>query len=53
MLGGIDALAERLQVHPAVLNLWMQGTVALPEEVFLKVVDVVLERDINALVSPE
>ena len=52
VLGGVDALAERLQVHPALLGMWMRGTVALPQEVFLKVVDIVLERDINAIVSP-
>ena len=52
ILGGVDPLAERLQVHPALLGLWMRGTIALPPEVFLKVVDILLERDINAIVSP-
>jgi DNA-binding transcriptional regulator YdaS (Cro superfamily) len=52
ILGGVDALAERLQVHPAVLVMWMRGSATLPQEVFLKVVDIVLERDINAIISP-
>ena len=52
ILGGVDALAERLQVHPALLGMWMRGSIALPQDVFLKVVDILLERDINAVVSP-
>ena len=52
ILGSVDALAERLQVHPALLAMWMRGTGSLPQEVFLKVVDIVLERDINAILSP-
>jgi DNA-binding transcriptional regulator YdaS (Cro superfamily) len=52
ILGGMDALAERLQVHPALLGMWMRGTIALPQDAFLKVVDILLERDINAIVSP-
>ena len=52
ILGGVDALAERLQVHPALLGMWMRGTIALSPEVFLQVVDIMLERDINAIVSP-
>jgi hypothetical protein len=52
ILGGIDSLAERLQVHPAVLTMWLRGTASLPPDVFLKVVDILLERDIKAIVSP-
>jgi hypothetical protein len=52
ILGGLDPLAERLRVHPALLGMWMRGTMVLPQDVFLKVVDIVLERDINAILSP-
>jgi hypothetical protein len=52
ILGGVDALAERLQVHPALLGMWMRGTMALPPEVFLKVVDILLERDVDSILSP-
>ena len=52
ILGGMDALAERLQVHPALLAMWLRGTGALPQDVFLKVVDIVLERDMSNIISP-
>jgi len=52
ILGGVDALAERLQVHPALLGMWMRGTMALPADVFLKVVDILLERDVDSILSP-
>jgi DNA-binding transcriptional regulator YdaS (Cro superfamily) len=31
ILGVVDALAERLQVHPAVLLGWMRGTTKVPK----------------------
>ena len=49
ILGGIDPLAERLHVHPAVLISWMRGTTKVPQEVFLAVVDIVLERNLDGL----
>jgi DNA-binding transcriptional regulator YdaS (Cro superfamily) len=49
IVGGIDSLAEKLKVHPAVLVAWMRGTAKVPDEVFLSVVDVVLERNFDSL----
>ena len=50
ILGGLDALAQRLQVHPALLLMWMKGEPELPGDVFLKVVEILLERDLEAIV---
>ena len=49
IVGGIDPLAEKLKVHPAVLVAWMRGTTKVPDEVFLSVVDIVLERNFDRL----
>lgn len=49
IVGGIDPLAEKLNVHPAVLVAWMRGTARVPDEVFLSVVDIVLERNFDSL----
>ena len=49
ILGGIDPLAAKLKVHPATLVAWMRGTTKVPDEVFLSVVDIVLERNLDGL----
>ena len=49
IVGGIDSLAAKLKVHPALLVAWMRGTVKVPDEVFLSVVDIVLERNLDGL----
>ena len=49
ILGGIDSLAAHLHVHPAVLISWMRGTTSVPQDVFLAVVDIVLERNLDGL----
>jgi len=49
LLGGPDALAALLEVSPRVVNRWMNGTLDIPQRVFLRVVDIVLEKEICAL----
>lgn len=51
IVGGITPLARRLQVDSAVLLTWIRGTAKLPPEVFVRVVDIVLERDLDAVIS--
>lgn len=51
IVGGIDPLAERLQVDPAVLLTWIRGTAKVPPDVFLRIVDIVIERDLDAVIS--
>jgi hypothetical protein len=42
-LGGMPALAGYLEVPEARLRIWMRGAVAPPDDVFLRLVDLLLE----------
>ena len=44
--GGTQELAFRLQVTPSHLSLWMGGLEPCPSHIFLKAVDLVLEKDL-------
>jgi DNA-binding transcriptional regulator YdaS (Cro superfamily) len=44
--GGAQELAFRLKVTPSHLSLWMAGLEPCPGHVFLKAVDLVLEKDL-------
>lgn len=46
IVGGAQELAFKLNVTPSHLSLWLGGLEACPAHVFLKAVDLVLERDI-------
>lgn len=46
IVGGAHELAFKLKVTPSHLSLWLGGLEACPGHVFLKAVDLVLERDI-------
>jgi len=48
-LGGVEALRAHLQVSMRQLTGWLYGETRLPEAVFLKVVDLLSEQEINAL----
>lgn len=52
IVGGAQELAFRLKVTPSHLSLWMGGLEACPGYVFLKAVDLVLEREISAQTTP-
>jgi hypothetical protein len=45
--GGWSALCVRLGVEGYSLKLWVEGKARLPERVFLKAADIVLEDDIT------
>lgn len=45
LLGGIDALRVYLDVTPIKLGIWMRGGAVPPGDVFLQVVDLLLEHD--------
>ena len=47
MVGGIDALAARLNVSREDLVHWTQGTRRAPPTVFLQAVDIVLKETAN------
>lgn len=44
--GGAQALAFKLKVTPSHLSLWIGGLEPCPSHIFLKAVDLVLERDL-------
>lgn len=46
IVGGPMELAFRLKVTPSHLSLWLGGLEPCPSHIFLKAVDVVLERDL-------
>jgi hypothetical protein len=51
ILGGPLELRGYLKVSALVLTLWMSGACATPTEIFLKVVDLIVERDVSDLKS--
>ena len=44
IVGGMDALAERLEIGQRLLGRFMEGSRALPDGVLLRAVDIVLEN---------
>jgi len=48
-LGGVEALRAHLQVSMSQLAGWLYGETHVPEAVFLKIVDLLSEQEINAL----
>jgi hypothetical protein len=44
LAGGIDPLAQQLHVSPTAVNFWLNSSGPLPDDIFLRVVDQVLER---------
>jgi hypothetical protein len=45
MTGGADALARQLQVPPSAVRFWLNGSSPLPDDIFLKLVDLLLARN--------
>jgi hypothetical protein len=48
IVGGAQELAFKLKVTPSHLSLWMGGLEPCPGDIFLKAVDLVLEREMHA-----
>ena len=46
IVGGAQELAFELKVTPSHLSLWIAGLEPCPSHIFLKAVDLVLERDL-------
>ncbi len=49
LLGGKDALGVYLGVTPVKLGIWMRGSIAPPGDVFLRVVDLLLEHEVTSV----
>ena len=45
MAGGADALARQLHVPPSAVRFWLNGSSPLPDDIFLKLVDLLLARN--------
>jgi hypothetical protein len=52
ILGGRRPLRAYLNVSALVLGMWMSGAQPPPTDVFLKVVDLIVEKDLDALRKP-
>lgn len=52
ILGGTEALRLYLGVSMLRLNLWVQGREQPPADVFLRIVDLLNERDLQSLRRP-
>jgi hypothetical protein len=51
VLGGVEALQARLNVPEARLALWLEGYSGMPTNVFLQVVDILLDHEIQGLAA--
>jgi hypothetical protein len=52
ILGGKPRLRAYLNVPALVLGMWMSGQTPPPTDVFLKVVDLIVEKDLDGLRKP-
>lgn len=52
ILGGSRPLRAYLNVSALVLGMWMSGAQPPPTDVFLKVVDLIVEKDLDGLRKP-
>jgi DNA-binding transcriptional regulator YdaS (Cro superfamily) len=47
--GGVQRLGSKLGVSSEDLVYWLQGTKAVPQEIFLRAVDIVVAHDISTI----
>jgi DNA-binding transcriptional regulator YdaS (Cro superfamily) len=47
--GGVQQLGSKLGVSSEDLVYWLQGTKAVPQEIFLRAVDIVVAHDISTI----
>ena len=52
LVGGERELAAQLKVSPSELTLWFGGSVQPPTNIFLKAVDIVVDRDARGSLNP-
>jgi hypothetical protein len=52
LAGGIEPLARYLSVAPASVHYWLSGASPVPGDVFLKLVDLIIERSMSELQPP-
>ena len=47
MLGGFDALGEKLAISPRMLERWANGKGLVDEAIFLRIVDIVVDNQVT------
>jgi hypothetical protein len=52
ILGGKRALRAYLNVSAMLLGMWLSGATPPPTDIFLKVVDLIIEKDLDSLRKP-
>lgn len=52
LAGDIDALARHLKVPSTAVRFWVNGSQPLPPDIFLKIVDLLLDRSMAELHPP-
>jgi hypothetical protein len=52
LAGDVDALARQLKVPSTAVRFWANGSQALPPDIFLKIVDLLLDHSMAELQPP-
>jgi hypothetical protein len=52
IVGGVEELAAQLEVGDASIKKWMEGQLAVPQEIFLRCVDIVNAHQLDELSGP-
>ncbi|HEX6266643.1 MAG TPA: YdaS family helix-turn-helix protein [Burkholderiales bacterium] len=52
LAGGVDPLAKQLNVPSTAVRFWLNGSSPLPGDVFLKIVDLMLDHSMTELRPP-
>ena len=50
--GGEDLLRQELNAQPDLFERWKQGAEEMPPDVFLRIVDIIVEKEVRSLTSP-
>lgn len=49
IVGGDEALRAALQAEPAAFERWKRGEEDMPQEVFLRIVDIIVDTEVRSL----
>jgi hypothetical protein len=52
IVGGVEELAAQLEGRDEVIKKWMEGQLPVPQEIFLRCVDIVNARQLDELSGP-
>lgn len=49
IVGGEETLRAALQAEPALFERWKKGEEEMPQEVFLRIVDIIVDTEVRSL----